>query len=215
MIFFCTTCTNSSENFTHINSAPKITDLQHQGVNHMQGGNGLSPAEGAKSPSPTTITTAATAAPTTGHSNNLSQLPQQSKTELPYLNERLAQALSQHITGEINDRPTDRFDSEKSAEKDSEKSAEFEKSADGEDYLESASESELISDIFSDDSVNENVKSTGVSDFNDNFANVEDSDFNNTIDSSVDEMSLTSDGSDVSADGFTENDEGDLDAHER
>ena len=82
MIFFCTTCTNSSENFTHINSAPKITDLQHQGVNHMQGGNGLSPAEGAKSPSPTTITTAATAAPTTGHSNNLSQLPQQSKVIL-------------------------------------------------------------------------------------------------------------------------------------
>ena len=135
------------------------------------------------------------------------------QTELPYLNERLAQALSQHITGEINDRPTDRFDSEK----DSEKSAEFdgEKSADGEDNLESASESELISDIFSDDSVNENVKSTGVSDSNDNFAIVKDSDFDNTIDSSVDEMSLTSDGSDVSADGFTENDEENLDAQER
>ena len=139
------------------------------------------------------------------------------QTELPYLNERLAQALSQHITGEINDRPTDRVDSEKSAEKDSEKSAEFdgENSADGEDNLESASESELISDIFSDDSVNENVKSTGVSDSNDNFAIVKDSDFDNTIDSSVDEMSLTSDGSDVSADGFTENDEENLDAQER
>ncbi len=132
------------------------------------------------------------------------------QTELPYLNERLAQALSQRITGEINDRSTD-FNSEKSTKIDSEKSANFsgEKSSNGKDNLESASESELISDIFSDP-IKEKVIS--VSDSNDSLANIEDSENIDTIDNSVDEMSLTSDGS---ADGLTENNEEDLETQER
>ena len=76
--------TNYSENSTQIIETPKITD-QHQGVNHLkQGGNALSPAaddteEGA-APLPSPTTTTATAP--TGRSNNLSELPQQSKVIL-------------------------------------------------------------------------------------------------------------------------------------